>query len=171
MVTEGSLLTNVVMASFWASDNTVAYRPTYNSTANVYVVNPSLQLRKVSNPMMQCSGGTVTFCIYVINTAQFSSAFNVVVEDIMPGDNNYATPSASGWGFAYVNGGRSEWNPQGAGISYGHRWTNVTPPPDIWTGAVDGIADGMVGIYYIRWAISVVGPSRIMMVCFKARVL
>lgn len=168
MVTEGTLLTNIATASFWAADQPgigSVMRTTFSVTAFVYVVNPMLQLRKLSSPTMQCSGGTVTFCIYVVNMAQFSSAFNVVVEDIMPGDNG-----AGNMGFAYVNGGQTYWNPQSptATITPGYRWWAVTPVSDTWGGEPSA---WVTGIYYIRWAINVIGPGRSLMVCFKATIL
>lgn len=161
MVSEGTLLTNQACASFRAADNTVMEAVTYCATQNVIVFNPSLALRKTSAPTMQCSGGTVTFCIYVINTSTGSSAFNIIVEDIMPGDG-------AGMGMAFV--GRvagDNWNPGGATIVNGYRTTDVIPIR-VWNADP---AIGTVGTYYLRWAVSMVGPGRSMAVCFKATVL
>ena len=172
MTSEGTLITNLSTASYWSMDGS-KYRLTYSSTANVLVMNPMVHLKKVASPSMQCSGGTVTFCIYVINTSLMSSAFNVTVEDIMPG---FGTD-----GFAYliptaVFGSRGEWNPQGATIVYGYRPTNFGAN-NWWVGTFAGDpegdgepAAGTAGPYYIRWNISVVGPNRSMMVCFRATV-
>jgi len=174
MTSEGTLLTNVACASYWSADDT-QYKCSYSSSANVIVMNPAIQLRKTATPTMQCSGGTINFCIYVVNTSAMSSAFNVTIEDILPGDG-------TGNGFSYMYpGGRSEWNPQGlpmgaGGITYGYRPTNFGAN-NIWPGYVsdpelDGEpANGVVGPYYIRWNIAIVGPNRSMMVCFKASVL
>ena len=172
MTSEGTLITNVASASYWSADG-AKFAPTYGSTANVLVMNPTVHLRKVSSPSMQCSGGTVTFCIYVVNVSAMSSAFNVTVEDIMPGDG---TGTA---GFAYVDvvasTARTEWNPQGATVIYGYRPTNFGAN-NVWVGTagdpeLDGEpADGTAGPYYIRWNINVLGPNRSMMVCFKATV-
>jgi hypothetical protein len=166
-VSDGCLLTNIAMASFRAADNPVMQTTSYNVTAWVLVYNPAIAMRKISTPSMQCSGGTVTFCIYVVNTSAMSSAFNVIVEDIMPGDG-------AGMGLAYLTG-RDSWNPQGAAIVLGYRNGWGLPVIPIWAGFAadpDGEPDnGMVGTYYIRWGISVIGPNRSMMVCFKATVL
>jgi len=164
MVVEGTLLTNIASASFRAADNPVMQLTSFGVTATVLVMNPSIHLRKTSTPTMQCSGGTVVFCLYVINTSAMSSAFNVVVEDMMPGD-------AAGMGLAFV-GGRTEWNPQAATVVYGYRTPEVVPKT-LWPPTdADGNPDlGVVGPYYIRWAISLVGPNRSMMVCFQATVL
>ena len=167
MTSEGTLLTNLATASYWSADGS-KYLLTYSSTANVLVMNPMVHLRKVATPSMQCSGGTVTFCIYAINTSLMSSAFNVTIEDIMPG--------FGADGFAYVAGGRSEWNPQGAAVIYGYRPTNFGAN-NWWVGTFAGDPEGdgepaawTPGPYYIRWSVSVLGPNRSMMVCFKATV-
>lgn len=169
MTSEGTLITNVATASYWSSDG-AKFAPTYGVTATVLVMNPSVHLRKVASPSMQCSGGTVTFCIYVINVSAMSSSFNITIEDVLPGDG---TGNA---GFAYLYpGGRSEWNPQAATVTYGYRGTNFGANNN-WPGYVsdpelDGEpANGTSGPYYIRWNISVLGPARSMMVCFKATV-
>lgn len=159
MVSEGTLLTNQATASFRAADNWVMRALTGCVTANVIVFNPGLALRKTSAPTMQCSGGTVTFCIYAINTSAGTSAFNVIIEDMMPGNG-------SGVGMAFV-GGRTEWNPIGATVTYGYRTPDVFPL--LFWGSDPTL--GSVGPYYIRWAIDVIGPGKSMMVCFKATVL
>jgi hypothetical protein len=167
-VSDGTLLTNIACASFRAADNPVMQAVSWCATVNVIVFNPAIAMRKISTPTMQCSAGTVTFCIYVVNTSAMSSAFNVIVEDIMPGDG-------AGMGLAYLAGQRTEWNPQAVPIVYGYRNGWGVPVIPIWAGFAadpDGEpADGMVGTYYIRWGISVIGPNRSMMVCFKATVL
>jgi len=173
MTSEGTLITNVAAASFWAADGN-KFIVTYGGSSNVLVMNPTVQLRKVSTPSMQCSGGTVTFCIYVINVSAMSSAFNITIEDIMPGNG-------AGMGFAFLDRTtapfteRTEWNPQGATVVYGYRPTNIGAN-NWWVGTagdpeLDGEpADGTPGPYYIRWNVSLLGPNRSMMVCFKASV-
>jgi len=167
--TDGTLITNLATASYWSADG-ARYQPTYGATANVIVSNPAIALYKTSSPSMQCSGGTVTFCIYAVNTSAMASSFNIVVEDWLPIDNVFQN------GLAFIIGSRTTWNPQAVTITPGFSWYVAGPGWRTWYTPVDADGDpdlngGVMGQYYIRWAISTIGPGRSVMLCYKASVL
>jgi len=162
---DGTLITNLATASYWSADG-MKYQPTYGATATVIVANPAIQLYKTSTPSMQCSGGTVTFCIWAVNTSAMASSFNIIVEDWLPIDNVFAN------GLAFIIGSRTNWNPQAATITPGFSWYVAGPGWRTWYTPVDPDGDpDAIGQYYIRWAISTIGPGRSVMLCYKASVL
>ena len=165
MTTDGTLITNVAAASYWSADG-AKYVLSYNTTANVLVVSPVINLVKRASPTMQCSGGTVTFCIYAINSSAFSSAFNVVVEDWLPLDSVYQN------GMSFIIGSRTVWNPQAVTITPGFSFYTVGPGWRTWYTPIDADGDpDALGQYYIKWAISAIGPGKSVMLCYKALVL
>jgi len=165
MTSDGVLITNMASASYWSADG-AKYSPTYGVTANVLVSNPAISLTKSASPSMQCSGGTVTFCIYAINTSAISSSFNIVVEDWLPIDSVYQN------GMSFIIGSRTVWNPQAVTITPGFSWYVVGPGWRTWYPPTDADGDpDLIGQYYIRWAISTIGPGKSVMLCYKASVL
>jgi len=164
---EGTLITNVASATY-ASAQAAAYGVSFATTAFVMVVNPAIAVQKTSAPTVACSGSTVTFCIWATNTSAMTSAFNVVVSDRMPDV------------FGYVLGGQSLWATGTAGATVTPGFSNVQGIPQIycWPTTVNPMCNasgeplnGQGGPYYIRWAISVIGPGKSAMACFKAYVL
>lgn len=169
---EGTLLTNVASATFWSVQGTY-YTPTFNVTATVLVVGPSVQIRKVGTPGMECPGATVTFCLWVMNASYYTSAFNVVLNDELPDL------------LAYLRG-QTRWagNTPGAVVTPGYRMPGGFTPycwPGIPAGFCDDEApanssgepkDGQVGPgLRVRWQINLLGPRQSAMICYKARIL
>ncbi len=167
---EGSLLTNMATASYLSVQLT-DYETTYGTSAYVLVVVPSVQIRKVATPTAECPGATVTFCIWISNASDYTSAFNVIVDDWVPDIFEYVV-------------GQDQWAGNTAGAT-------MTPGYSIadflivycWPGAVsakcpDGGPSsglplgGQVGSpLRVRWAINMIGPGQSAMACFKARIL
>lgn len=164
---EGTLLTNVACATY-GSGAGAGYAVSFCTTATVLVVNPSVGVQKTASPTVACSGSTVTFCIWATNTSAMTSAFNVTVSDRMPDV------------FGYVLGGQSTWVAGTAGAAVTPGFSNAVGLPQIycWPTTVNPMCNasgeplnGQGGPYYIRWAITVIGPGKSAMACFKAVVL
>lgn len=162
---EGALLTNVATASYFSPDGGY-YTITYNSTRYVLVMSPAIQLYKSSNPTQQCTGGTVTFCVTARNSSAMTSAFNVVIEDKMPGDN-------ISYGFAYLTGQTNWATTTGSVITLGYKYCVGAGCPSVGTWNPFWGAEplqGQLGPYYLRWGVNMIGPGRSVQVCFKATV-
>ena len=169
---EGTIITNISCATFRSVQDTF-YTTTWCSTATVLVVAPSVQIRKVGFPAMECPGATVTFCIYVLNDSDYTSAFNVVLNDELPDL------------LAYLRG-QDQWagNTPGATITQGYRMPGGFSPycwPGIPAAFCDDEApanssgepkDGQAGPgLRVRWRINMLGPNQSAMVCYKAVIL
>ena len=89
---DGTLLSNVACASYF-SPTGFQYYVSYCATATVVVVNPCLQLAKFGTPTVASSGGTVTWQIYVKNCSPTTSAYNVVMYDVVPDNMAYVGSS------------------------------------------------------------------------------
>ena len=153
---EGALLTNVACATLSTAERT-PWEVSYCATAKVLVVVPSIQLTKRANPSMECSGATVTFCIYAINTSPYTSAFNISLDDVLSSMMVYVS-------------GQDTW-PGAVGttttITKG-RGRNDFPVTYDWTGEP---GNGQVAPYNVRWLINWLGPNKSAMMCFKMRIL
>jgi len=160
---DGTLITNVACMTYGSVADACNFAATYCVTTTVLVVNPNVQISKSASPSIECSGSTVTFCIWVTNASAYTSAFNVHVIDIIPG--------AAGV-MAYVPGQTTTnvpWSPGGAvQLGYG-----AQPP---WNGfftqywAAECPA-GQTGPYAIRWVVSLIGPGKSALLCWKASIL
>lgn len=151
---DGTLLSNVACASYF-SPTGYRYWVTYCATATVLVVNPCLQLSKVGSPTVASSGGTVTWQIYVRNCSPTSSAYNVVMYDVVP-DN-----------MAYV------------GSSFTQNIFGGVPAPTVKASySLDGGMNWLAGeapggvTALLRWGVTPgLAPNVSAMVTFKATVL
>ena len=109
----------------------------------------------------------MTFCIWVVNTSPYTSAFNVVLRDVLYNEL-----------LAYVSG-QSIWagSTSGASICVGRGRDNAGTEVFDWTcGGASPCAceppDGQTYPYYLRWAINVIGPAgKSALICFKMRIL
>jgi hypothetical protein len=94
----------------------------------------------------------VTFCIWAVNTSPYTSAFNVILDDMLP---QY---------MSYVNGGQGNWagNSAGATIQAGYRNSSMA------SGWGAEPVNGQAGPnYWAWWKINWIGPSKSAMMCFK----
>lgn len=154
---EGALITNIACATFMATDQT-SFAASYCSTAVVFIVAPSVQVNKRANPSIECSGGTVTFCMYAYNNSNWTSAFNVTLNDRMPD------------GVSYIPG-QNMWAGGTAGATVTQGWGGVVLPNMFWGSepAIGSISAGTY--YYLRWVINVIGPRQSAMVCYRVQLL
>jgi len=151
---DGTLLSNVATASYF-SPTGYRYWVSYSTTATVVVVNPCLQLSKVGSPTVASSGGTVTWQIYVKNCSPTTSAYNVVMYDVVP-DN-----------MAYV------------GSSYAANIFGGVPAPTVKASySLDGGLNWLAGeapggvTALLRWGVTPsLAPNVSAMITFKATVL
>ncbi|MEK7766131.1 MAG: hypothetical protein AAB368_07820 [bacterium] len=184
---DGTLITNVATATY---AGTVApgstaflgggWSVSYGVTAWVLVSSPNIQLQKTSSPTVACSGGTVTYCIYAVNTSLTTSAFNVVLWDQM----NLPTQND----FSYL-GNQTSWNttnpaavltkgysmrvdpgcgtncsgpfPYAGGNCCIYHWTTE---PALYTGSATGQQ------IWMQWVWDKIGPGRSAAVCFQVQV-
>ena len=56
-------------------------------------------------------------------------------------------------------------------ITPGYAYCPSMCPPAYYQPVAGEPTDGQAGPYYIRWAISVIGPGKSTLLCFTARVL
>jgi uncharacterized repeat protein (TIGR01451 family) len=152
---EGALLTNVACATLSSAERT-PWEVSYCATAKVLVVVPSIQLTKRATPSMECSGATVTFCIYAINTSPYTSAFNISLDDVLSSMMVYVS-------------GQDVWNGTTAGttVTKGRGRNDFLVTYD-WTSEP---GNGQVAPYNVRWLINWLGPNKSAMMCFKMRIL
>jgi len=151
---EGALLTNVACATLSTAEWT-PWEVSYCATAKVLVVMPSIQLTKRASSSMECSGATVTFCIYAINTSPYTSAFNISLEDVFSDMMVYVA-------------GQDVWNGTTAGIVITKCGGKIGMAPTYGCGEP---LDGQASPYAVRWLINYMGPSKSAMMCFKMRIL
>ena len=152
---EGTLITNVACATYGAVQPNCDFVVSYCVTASVLVANPLIAANKSSNPTIECSGGTITFCIYVRNNSAYTSAFNILVSDILPQN------------ISYINGGQANWagGTAGAAITIGSG--SFIPFTTAWVEA----PAAQTSNYYLRWNISIMGPGKSALVCWKGNIL
>jgi uncharacterized repeat protein (TIGR01451 family) len=159
---DGTLITNVACMTYGSIMSNCNFTATYCVTATVLVVNPNIQINKSASPSIECSGSTVTFCIWVANASAYTSAFNVHVIDIIPGSAGV---------MAYIQG-QNNWvtGTAGATVTLGY---GAQPP---WNGflyqqwAAECPA-GQTGPYGLRWVVSLIGPGKSALLCWKASIL
>jgi len=160
----GTLITNVATITMNSGfPDFVAYSMTYNMTCAVPVgiPAPTLSFEKTVSPTSMGSGGTLTYTLWITNSGPWDSAFNVHVIDIIPGVSGVMayTPGQDNW----VDG------TPGATVTLGHG----SQPP--WNGFLTQYwtecPAGQTGPYGIRWIVSMIGPGKSALLCWKARVL
>ena len=159
MTAEGTLITNVACGTFTDIASTASFAVSFCATATVLVVNPAVAISKTASPTMDCSGGTITFCIYVRNNSAYTSAFNVYLEDVIPQNMRYSA------GQTYWAGATA-----GSTILFGYGSSSF-PYTFLWNGfgaQPDSLIDGQTPNYAVRWIISPIGPGKSAMVCWKA---
>ena len=159
---DGTLITNVACMTYGSVTVDCNFTASYCVTATVLVVNPNIQINKSASPSIECSGSTVTFCIWVANASAYTSAFNVHVIDIIPGSSgvmsyvqgqlNWVTGTAGG-AVTLGYGSQPPWN----GFLY-QQWGVECPA-------------GQTGPYGIRWVVSLIGPGKSALLCWKASIL
>ena len=163
---DGTLITNVACATFgtvatagWPGSGQTL-EVSYCATQVVLVATPSIALQKTAAPSIECSGGTITFCIWAVNTSSMTSAFDVVLQDRLPdyvayltGQNQWATGTAGGT----ITGG---WGSGSFPITY--FWGGAEPP---------NLSVQSGGTYYLRWVVNMIGPLKSAMVCYKVQIL
>ncbi len=155
---EGTLITNVACATFSAVDQT-PFAASYCSTAVVFIVAPSVQVNKRANPSIECSGGTVTFCMYAYNNSNWTSAFNVTLNDRLPDGVSYI-PVQTIWA-----GGTA-----GAVVTQGY--FRALSPFTIWGSEPPlGSVSGGPSDYYLRWSVNMLGPRQSAMFCYRVQIL
>lgn len=152
----GVLLTNVASATYRSQENwgSPGLPVAYNVTVNVLVQTPGVVTRKDATPTIQAPGGTVLFCISFSNASACASAANVVIEDVVPGNMNFAqmlTLNAPEGGVL-----TGAWSNNG-----GSSWTAV--PPGAWP------AKGTVNIA-LRWTVDLLGMGKSAYVCYRATI-
>jgi len=152
--TDGSLLTNVVSATFSSNPaGAVLFTVSYSATVTVMVRNPAILLTKLSTPTTQSAGGEITFRVWAANTSLYSSAFDVVVTDRLPDNMEYVGASFGSW-----TNGTGTWSPE---------YSNLYAGP--YTAGQPG--NGQDAPYYLRWTLNWLGPGKSGFIEFKARIL
>ena len=156
---EGTLITNVACATFSATDQT-PFAASYCSTALIFIVAPSVQVNKRANPSIECSGGTVTFCMYAYNNSNWTSAFNVVLNDRMPGGVSYIT-------------GQNLWAGGTAGATITQGWGGEGLPSNAYLWGSEPVLGAVTSgnYYYLRWVINMLGPRQSAMICYRVQLL
>jgi hypothetical protein len=158
---DGTLITNVATGTY-GSVGTLGffgadYAISYGATVTVLVATPSIALLKTSQPSIECSGGTITFCIWAVNTSTLTSAFNVYVQDRYPPLVGYVV-------------GQQTWAAGTAGATIFTNWGNG--PGQRFPGEPPaGMDASLAAGYYLRWAISMIGPGKSALMCYKAQLL
>jgi len=156
---EGTIITNQMFATY-SSLSRAQYSMTYLVTATVMVGNPDISVRKESIPPMQVAGGTVKFCMWLVNNSMYASAWSVIVTDKVNG-------SVFSGGMSYVAGGLESWSgTPGSTVRNGYD-ANIMFVLPVWDSEPP---DGVMG-YSIRFLVEPIGPGQSAMVCFRARVL
>ena len=162
---DGTLITNVACATFgtvatagWPGSGQTL-EVSYCATQTVLVATPSIALQKTASPSIECSGGTVTFCIWAVNTSSLTSAFDVVLVDRLPDNVAYLTGQTL-WGTGTAGG--TIVNGYGAGGALPTYTWGVEP-------ANGGVQSG--SLYYLRWVVNMIGPLKSAMVCYRVQIL
>jgi uncharacterized repeat protein (TIGR01451 family) len=137
---DGTLITNVACATFSSAAGS-QFAVSYCATSVVPVANPCIALQKTANPTTQASGGTVTYCLWVVNCSPSTSAFNITITDNLPANVSYA-------------GGYADWNGGSGGT-----WFPTTPPV------------GQTATFTMRFVLTQLGMNRSAMACFQVQVL
>ena len=155
MASDGSLITNVVSATYGGSGGmTIRYAVSYLATANVLVSCPVVSLMKVPSVTVQSAGNTVTFQIWVANASVQASAFNVVITDEIPDNMVFGGMLAPWW-----NATPGPTGVTNAESANNVAWVNGTPPA------------GQPSPYYLRWTLDKLAPGRSGFVQYFATVL
>jgi len=159
--TDGTLITNVATATYGSVGSLTApganpwYEISYAATQTVLVATPNVQLQKTSQPSIECSGGTITFCIWAVNTSSLTSAFNVYLQDKYPPLVSYVV-------------GQTLWPGLTAGSAIWNNWGTTTPTLTRNPGEPPAGLDSVNGAYYLRWQITILGPGKSALICYKA---
>lgn len=158
MTADGALLTNLATGTYGSIDNT-GYAVSYGATALVLVVSPSISVRKTSNVTAMCSGETVTFCIWAVNNSALGSAFNVHVWDSVIPEG------------AYIQGQTTWAGGSGGTITTGYYHKNGITTKNSWTMEPDAgtytVAPATNNPFFLKWKVSLLGPAKSAMFCFK----
>jgi len=151
---DGTIITNVIGATFQGAGNPMGFIVSYGATATVLVQNPRIMLFKTANPTIQAPGGDVTFRVCVQNMSADVSAFNITVTDVIPA------------GFAFQLGGVAGSSP---GV-WPNTWvvTNANGVAGPWNAGWPGV--GQTPAWYMRWTLPVLGQSKSGCIEFNARV-
>ena len=158
MTADGALLTNLATGTYRSIDYT-GYAVSYGATALVMVVSPSISVKKTSNVTAMCAGETVTFCIWAVNNSALGSAFNVHVWDSVIPEGAYQV-------------GQTTW-PGGSGgtITTGYSHKNGITTKNSWAGEPDAgtytVAPAANNPFFLKWKVSLLGPSKSAMFCFR----
>jgi len=158
---DGTLITNVATATFGSVGSLTApwanawYEISYAATQTVLVATPNVQLQKTSQPSIECSGGTITFCIWAVNTSSLTSAFNVYLQDKYPPLVSYVV-------------GQTMWPGLTAGSAIWNNWCTTTPTLTRNPGEPPAGLDAVNGAYYLRWQITMLGPGKSALICYRA---
>ena len=124
------------------------------------VASPNIQLVKTAAPSIECSGGTVTFCLWAVNMSSMTSAFNISLHDRLPDGMSYVPSQPNGW----VAGT--------AGATFQYGFAKESFPQFLVWGSEPLLGDVSAGgQYYLRYVISMIGPGKSAVVCYKARIL
>ena len=160
---DGTLITNVACATYGTVSAGCNFAASYCVTATVLVVNPNIQVSKRATPSIECSGATVTFCIWVANASAYTSAFNVHIEDIIPGAQGV---------MSYVQG-QETWVSGTAGATLTVGYGSPRAPWAAFFTQYWGseCPEGQTGVYAIRWVVSMIGPGKSALLCWKASIL
>jgi uncharacterized repeat protein (TIGR01451 family) len=162
MTADGTVITNMCSITFMSAYGGT-YAVSYSMTAQAIVMGPGpLLVGKTVSPTSMGAGGTLTYCISITNADPVDSAFNVHVIDIIPGVSGV---------MAYVPG-QDNWvtGTAGATVKLGY---GAQPP---WNGFLyqqwnAECPAGQTGPYGIRWVVSMIGPGKSALVCWKASLL
>lgn len=162
---DGTLITNVACATFgtvatagWPGSGQTL-EVSYCATQTVLVATPSIALQKTASPSIECSGGTVTFCIWAVNTSAMTSAFNVGLVDRLPDQ------------MGYVNGGQTSWNGLTVGNTFFNDWGGEPFPYTRNPGEPPNGVTSSGSLYYLRFVFGLIGPGKSALVCYKAQIL
>jgi len=152
MTTDGTMITNVATSTY-STTSGMGFTVSYSVTALAWVANPCLGLQKVGLPVMQSSGNTVTYTIWVVNCSCTSSAFNVTVTDRLPDNVAY-----DAW--------RGAWNGGSGGT-----WTASYSPNNASPWTAGNPSAGQTSPFYLRFALNLLGPCASAMETYSVTVL
>ncbi len=161
MTGTGTMITNVVSMTFGVAYG-IGFQVSFNLTARAIVGSPAVTIAKNVNPTGIGAGGTLTYTITLVNPDTTDSAFNLHVEDIIPGASGVV---------AYIQG-QDNWvtGTAGAAVTLGYGMRMPWNVINNWFWGSEMTA-GQSGPYALRWVISVMGPGKSATLCWKARVL
>jgi uncharacterized repeat protein (TIGR01451 family) len=156
----GTLITNVATCTMTSGfPDFVAYEVSYNATCTVTVLcPPTVRLMKWATTPQCAAGCTVTFQVCIEN-GSLDTVWAIMITDALPGNTTFALMNAANYdttlGGPFVLGG-------GVTIANGPTWT---------CGVAGAPTAGQAPVWYLRWVVGGIGPSKSACVSYGARIL